>query len=112
MEYEICDLQDIPDGSAKGFCVETAGGEREILIVRKQGRIHGYLNRCPHTGVNLEWKPDHFLDNSGQLIQCSTHGARFRIEDGYCIHGPCRGDSLQSLTIRFSGGRIWLVTGG
>jgi len=28
------------------------------------------------------------------MIQCSSHGALFTIEDGECVAGPCTGQSL------------------
>jgi nitrite reductase/ring-hydroxylating ferredoxin subunit len=34
------------------------------------------------------------------FIQCATHGAIFRIEDGYCLRGPCAGESLQKLHLK------------
>ncbi|MEE8263379.1 MAG: Rieske (2Fe-2S) protein, partial [Gammaproteobacteria bacterium] len=40
------------------------------------------------------WVPDQFLDETGNLLQCATHGALFRIEDGFCVAGPCTGASL------------------
>ena len=45
----------------------------------------------------LEWLPDQFLDSSAQYIQCSVHGAMFRIEDGWCVRGPCAGDALMAI---------------
>jgi len=97
--YEICCLHDIPDGGSKGFVIKTGEYSLEIFIVRKDKQVYGYLNRCPHTGVNLDWSPDEFLDIERKFIICSTHGAKFRIEDGYCFLGPCVGDNLKPITI-------------
>jgi len=91
----LCSVADIPEMQAKSFNITVDGIPVSIFIVNKDGAYSGYVNRCPHTGVNLDWTPDQFLDNSGDLIQCSTHGALFRIHDGYCIHGPCSGQKLQ-----------------
>lgn len=33
-------------------------------------------------------------------ILCSAHGARFRIEDGFCSSGPCYGESLEAVAAR------------
>lgn len=67
------------------------------MVVRKKGQFYIYRNSCPHTGINLEWVPDQFLDITGELIQCSTHGALFSIKKGLCIRGPCVGMSLQAV---------------
>ena len=47
--------------------------------------------------VPLNWEPGRFLNNTGDLIQCSTHGALFAIESGECLQGPCQGESLQKI---------------
>lgn len=87
----LCPISDIPEQGAKGFEVEGRG----IFAIRHQGRIFVYENRCPHRGVPLEWLPDQFLDYERNFIQCATHGALFKIDDGECIAGPCNGQKLQ-----------------
>ena len=96
-------LPSIPDNSAKGLTLEIEKRKVKVILVRKNGILYGYQNRCPHTGVNLEWMPDQFLDSTESLLQCATHGALFNIEDGYCVAGPCSGQSLQSLQISEEG---------
>lgn len=90
----LCYLDDIDDPGAKGFCVETAGRRQEIFVVRRNNHIYGYRNQCPHTGVCLDWQPDAFLSEAQTHIVCSMHGALFRMDDGFCVAGPCRGDTL------------------
>jgi nitrite reductase/ring-hydroxylating ferredoxin subunit len=107
----LCRLDDIPDPGSRGFTVETGGEKREIFVVRRGGRVYGYVNSCPHTGVNLEWIPDEFLTEDQTLIICSTHGAEFRIEDGYCVAGPCMGDSLAIAKLEIDKGTILLDAG-
>ncbi|MFN3882873.1 MAG: Rieske (2Fe-2S) protein [Nitrincola lacisaponensis] len=86
----ICHTDALKEGEARGF--ETAG--RALLVVRRQHQFYVYENRCPHRGIRLEWQADQFLDYEKQFIQCATHGALFRIEDGECIAGPCPGERL------------------
>ena len=71
----------------------------DLIVVRTARGLFGYRNRCPHTGAPMEWEPDRFLDISGTLIQCGIHGALFRIEDGYCLSGPCAQQSLQAVAL-------------
>ena len=77
-------------------------GERKLFAVKKDNTVHVYENRCPHLGIELEWQEHQFLDQEGALIQCSTHGALFLIEDGSCVSGPCMGDKLTAVTITIS----------
>lgn len=83
--------------SAEGQCIEfTCAGEAAFAI-RHGGKLYAYLNQCPHTGAPLNWSPGQFLDAEGEHLMCSLHGALFRIEDGYCIYGPCAGAALTAL---------------
>lgn len=70
--------------------------------------MYGYLNACPHTGGPLDWVPGRFLNAEGDLIQCSTHGALFRIEDGFCVAGPCAGASLTPVSLKIQDDDIYL----
>ncbi|MDT8404692.1 Rieske (2Fe-2S) protein [Sulfuriflexus sp.] len=102
----ICRLAEIEDGGARGFDVADGETVISLLIVRQGKQVYAYCNSCPHTGVNLEWLPDQFLDSGARYIQCAMHGARFRIDDGLCVSGPCTGDSLQRIAVNLQGGEI------
>jgi nitrite reductase/ring-hydroxylating ferredoxin subunit len=80
----------------------------DVFVVRKHGEVYAYLNRCPHTGGPLDWVPDQFLSLDGQHIQCATHAALFRIDDGFCIAGPCSGQSLAQLPVIVKDGEVCL----
>jgi nitrite reductase/ring-hydroxylating ferredoxin subunit len=98
--HVLCALDDIPDPGGKGF---TLAGRPPFFVVRTGDRVRGYLNTCPHQGTPLDWKPDTFLTYDKSLIQCSTHWAKFSIEDGQCVAGPCLGKSLGSIAVRIVG---------
>lgn len=104
--FPLCDLDEIGDPGAKGFDVQCDGERVRVFVVRKAEVLAAYLNSCPHTGVPLEWLPDQFLDPDSGFIQCATHGALFRPEDGYCLRGPCSGRSLTPLQVHVEGNRI------
>jgi len=90
-QMKICCLADIEDGAARQFVINN---NDEIFIVRQGKQLYCYRNSCPHTGAALNWLPDHFLDTSLTYIQCGSHDALFQIQNGYCVHGPCIGQSL------------------
>ena len=95
----LCRLDDIAEPGARGFVFGGGTARWEVFVVRHGGRVRAYENSCPHTGTPLETLPDTFLTANGALILCSTHGARFRPEDGYCVSGPCIGDRLAPVAI-------------
>ncbi|CDH47267.1 MAG: Rieske 2Fe-2S domain-containing protein [Candidatus Competibacteraceae bacterium] len=106
-EQILCRLDDLPEGQSKGFALDPAARYADILVVRTPAGIYAYRNRCPHTFAPMEWEPDEFLDLTGTVIQCGIHGALFRIEDGYCVSGPCVRQSLQRIAVTVREG--WLV---
>ena len=103
---------DITEGSAKEFNLPQYDPPLEIFIVHHQQRYFAYLNRCPHTGVNLNWLPDQFFDIEHEFIQCATHGALFKVDNGYCVRGPCAGAALQPVCIVIQGDTIYFNTTG
>jgi len=94
----LCHIDDLAEGVSK----KLSDGVRSLIAIRRQDQVFLYLNRCPHRGIPLEWQPDQFLDVERQFIQCSTHGALFRIDNGQCIQGPCIGQALQPVVTRIT----------
>jgi nitrite reductase/ring-hydroxylating ferredoxin subunit len=108
-ERPLCRLDDIADGEAKGFPAPP-GEFLGLLAVRQGDRVHVYVNSCPHVGTPLDWVPDEFLDATGTFIQCATHGAQFRIADGYCVRGPCAGESLEAVASVVRDGVVYVTS--
>jgi nitrite reductase/ring-hydroxylating ferredoxin subunit len=102
----LCRLEDIPEGTSKGFAADPKAYYADILVVRTGQGVYAYRNNCPHTGAPMEWQPDQFLDYTGTLIQCSIHAAQFRIRDGYCLAGPCEGQYLRKVAVEVRDGMI------
>lgn len=90
----LCRADAIAEGEVRGFA-PMPGGLTGLIALRHAGRLHVYVNACPHLGLPLEMVPDHFLDAAGRYMVCSAHGARFRLEDGRCVSGPCSGEALE-----------------
>lgn len=105
----FCRLDDIADGDSNGFIAVRADGTRVgVLAVRRGARVFAYVNSCPHIGSPLDFLPGRFLNADRTLIQCSTHGALFQIEDGFCVSGPCAGKSLAPLAVVVENGAVRL----
>jgi nitrite reductase/ring-hydroxylating ferredoxin subunit len=105
--HDLCSIDDIADPGSRGFDIDT--GEAmplRLFVVRKGDVLAAYRNRCPHTGAPLEWQPHQFLDIDNSFIQCAIHGALFRPDDGYCLRGPCVGQSLEPLEVSLDGNRL------
>jgi len=99
----LCRLDELPDGTSRGF-PPASGGFAGLFAVRQGDAVHVYVNSCPHLGLPLDWMPDRFLSADGSRIVCATHGAEFRIADGACLQGPCRGDRLEPVMAQVNDG--------
>lgn len=101
----LCAEAEIPDRAARGFHVWRS----EVLVTRLGDQLFAYENRCPHRGTTLDWAPDRFMTEDSTHLQCATHGAQFRVQDGLCVLGPCLGQALTALRIERVDGQVWLV---
>jgi naringenin degradation protein FdeD len=108
-KYLACNLDELKRTGGFGLEVDINGRKTQCFLIYHQNKVYSYLNSCPHTGVNLDWVPHQFLDRKKEYIQCSTHGALFNIDDGYCLRGPCVGDQLQIIENDVSKGNIYLI---
>ncbi len=104
MKVLLCHENDIQEDDSRGFELD----EGNFFAVKKDGIIYVYNNRCPHLGVPLEWQEHQFLDSDKALIQCSTHGALFKIENGECIAGPCLKQYLNKINFTIEDGQIFI----
>lgn len=99
-EILICDASLLTDG-AKGirFPVTAGGEDASGFVVRYQGKVHAYLNRCAHVSMELDWNEGEFFESSGSYLMCSTHGAMYVPDTGKCAGGPCRGGRLHPIIV-------------
>lgn len=89
---KICDSADLIDGGdGVRFTVRRGGETLAAFAVRYRSRVHAYLNRCTHLGVELDWDPGRFFDLERRWLVCATHGALYHPGTGACAGGPCRG---------------------
>jgi len=106
-ETAVCRVDAIPDGGARGFVLPDVGdGVIRMIVLRSGESVRAYRNQCPHRGTPLDLRPDDFLDRDRTHIVCSTHGAIFRKDDGYCLAGPCAGDQLSPIAVRLENGIV------
>ena len=105
-ETLLCNLEEIPDGGAKGF---GDGSASSIFAIRQGEQVFVYRNCCPHAGTPLNWMPDRFLTHDRSVIICTTHGALFDIQSGECTLGPCVGQSLAPIAVKIRNNSVWLL---
>lgn len=107
----ICRSDKVLEGGNGVRFPVTAGGEDAVgFVVRHKGIVRGYLNRCAHVPMELDWNPGIFFDSSGLYLMCSTHGALYSPSTGRCAGGPCRGANLRTITVLEADNEIFWQT--
>jgi nitrite reductase/ring-hydroxylating ferredoxin subunit len=112
--YVICGFNDIPSQKARGFHLLRIDEDGEtkpfhIVVVRWGRQVFGYVNRCPHDGVNLDWEREQFFDPNGIRLMCGKHGALFELGTGACLEGPCKGRALTPVALQIIDNDICLL---
>lgn len=76
---EVAASSDVADGA---HIVAKASGT-EVLLVRQEGQLRAFDNRCSHAGWALA--PGKF---EGGCVTCPMHGSIFDLTDGSVVKGP------------------------
>lgn len=82
---------------------KLAGAQAEgvtVLLVRKQGRLYGLIDRCSHRGCPL-----HEGELKDHAVTCPCHGSTFRLDDGSIVKGPATSPQ-PTLQVRVESGKV------
>lgn len=109
----ICASADLEEGG-KGvrFETEVDGETVPAFVVRFNGRVSAYINRCAHVPIEMDWMEGEFFDDGGAYLICSTHGAIYEPDTGHCLGGPCVGKHLIPLSVTEKDGQVYLDQAG
>lgn len=103
----LCRLDALdPELGVRRFMWLEADGPRRVFLLRSGAEVRGWWNECPHHGVALEDPFGDLLSDDRMQFQCSFHGARFRLDDGHCVSGPCVGRGLRPFPIATRDGEV------
>ena len=96
-------------GEAQGirFRVVVDDVPSDAFAVRWHGRVYGYLNRCRHQSLPLDFGDARFLDEATDALVCCHHGAQYAPDTGVCAAGPCAGTRLTALAIEERDDGLW-----
>jgi nitrite reductase/ring-hydroxylating ferredoxin subunit len=104
----ICEATALIEGGKGVRFPVTAGGEDGTgFVIRYDGTVRGYLNRCAHVPIELDWNEGDFFESSGLYLMCSTHGALYTPDTGRCAGGPCRGGRLRPIDVFEADGQVY-----
>ncbi len=107
----IANSQDLSDGGTgvRFLAIDDQGVESPAFVIRHRGKVHGFINRCAHIQVELDWQEGQFFDDEQQYLICATHGALYQPDTGECIAGPCKNGKLEKLAITEDGDGVFIL---
>lgn len=104
--FKIIKLEDVPNNGAVVVDIWPNDELVSIIITRRDERVFGYINRCPHAGWPLENFNGQFIFTPENDIICAAHGAIFSATDGRCLGGPGQNKPLQAFALSINGREI------
>ena len=105
----ICKKNELNPGIAEIRAVELEHNTLSVIVIIENDKVYAYENKCPHSWGPLDNASAEINSGCKQYIQCSSHFAQFRKDNGYCTYGPCIGHSLLKLYIHIQDESIYYV---
>ncbi len=97
----------IERGDAHVFDVLHFREPARAFVLRFDGRLVAYLNRCLHVPTEMDWQYGQFLDGDKEYILCATHGASYEPLTGRCAGGPCGRGKLTAMDVEERDGQVY-----
>ena len=89
-EYRVRSVASLKENEKK----VVSAGKTKVLVIRHDGKLLGFQDKCPHAGGPLEKG----AICNGRLI-CPWHMATFNLHTGQLVHPPAM-ESLQTYSVR------------
>jgi nitrite reductase/ring-hydroxylating ferredoxin subunit len=103
----LCDSRALEEaGRAHVWDVLEHGRPARAFVLRFEGGLRGYMNRCLHVPTEMDWQPGEFLDSDKRWILCAIHGAHYDPRNGRCAGGPCGRGTLTAVDVAEHGGQV------
>jgi nitrite reductase/ring-hydroxylating ferredoxin subunit len=107
-EEWLCASATLADGGkAHVFDLLEYGRAARAFVLRFDGAVVAYLNRCAHVPAEMDWQEGEFLDADRRFIVCSIHGATYEPLSGHCVAGPCVRGRLTCVPVRERDGQVY-----
>lgn len=94
-------------GLAHSFDVLQYRQPARAFVLRFDGQVHAYLNRCAHVPTEMDWQEGEFLDRDKRYIMCSIHGAVYEPTTGRCVTGMCGRMGLTKIRVEEREGQVY-----
>lgn len=101
----LCPLAELAELGTRGFRFREGDAMFAGFVLRRGDSVSGYVDSCPHAGWPLGMM-DRYLTREKDYILCAGHGALFRLDDGFCVSGPCADKRLEAWPLAVVDGAV------
>lgn len=108
-KFAVCPSGELANGQHRKLSLVFEGREEACLLVRFDGQVYAYLNRCVHMPRRLDCEEAHVFDHTGRYLRCSMHGIVYRPETGVSVSTMCEGEQLRAVAVYESDGEVGIV---
>ncbi|MCS1409355.1 MAG: hypothetical protein M2R45_02535 [Verrucomicrobia subdivision 3 bacterium] len=112
MKMKISKTAAVQEGQAVLFRIVRARRYVHGFLIRYQGEIFAYENKCRHLPLSLDYDDGRFFDEARRHLVCQTHGAIYEPDSGLCLRGPCQGARLFPIEFEELKGEIYVESEG
>lgn len=100
MICKLASIDEIKEDQWYEFNLQSDGGLFSLMLQKSKGVYIAFKNHCPHQGRRMNYSAGMFLTTKEGNIVCPAHGAEFKPDDGLCVNGPCKGQSLEPVHVK------------
>ncbi len=104
----LCFLDDIKEGVSNIIKTDYNNTVVEIIIIRKNLFLYGFLNNCPHANLPLNFNNNNIIAKDKIHLICRNHAALFNPLTGLCVSGPCEGKSLELVELKIKCDKVYI----
>ena len=105
----VCASADLAEGQYRKLDIIFEGHPDECLLLRFDGKIYAYINRCVHMPRRLDGEEARVFDHTGRFLRCSMHGIVYTPQTGTSLSTMCEGESLCAIEVYEALGEIGIA---
>lgn len=108
-KFAVCPSRQLADGEHRKLTLTFEGREEQCLLLRFDGQVYAYLNRCVHMPRWLDGEEDKVFDHTGRYLRCSMHGIVYTPQTGTSVSTMCEGERLRAVECYEDGGEVGIT---
>jgi len=107
--FFVCAAAALADGEYRKLRLVFEKRDEECLVLRFEGIVYAYINRCVHMPRRLDCERKQVFDASGRYLRCSMHGIVYLPRTGASVSTMCEGERLRAVEVYEESGEIGLA---